>query len=500
MGRTTQYWQRASEGPIQAAWLRTWEKDRRQREQAKEQLRQQAGRWNPYSRRMTKRREEDLLVEVKALRQELAALESDRDTMSERVHMLERSLAQHESRRQGTVRLPWTRHPFVSMSATAGVLLVLGALAGADPSRYEQNQAPEYRVAKLPVIGANLSRSADEQALAAAALAPSAGPRDVSARKLGARWRKKPEHRQWGPPLLAADALPKSSGPASFDPLVKEQQKQLLALGFDLGQARADGLMGTRTQQALTEFQSLYLSGSDLAQPPGPTDLTVLIRSYADLAREDAQKFNIDRGVLAAIRLSSVRTGVEFSFLMELASAESGFNPAAQASGSSAVGLYQFTHDTWLNTVKAHGEKYGLGEYAAQIEYTVDRRGYTRPRIADEAVYKHVLALRKNPRVAAMMAAESVKANRQRLAFLDAEPGRTELYLTHFLGTDGAISFLRELDRNPKTFASELFPSAAESNQSIFHPQTCEPRTVTEIYELFSEKFHTSRFDDWALN
>jgi hypothetical protein len=76
------------------------------------------------------------------------------------------------------------------------------------------------------------------------------------------------------------------------------------------------------------------------------------------------------------------------------------------------------------------------------------------------------------------------------------KPDRTELYLTHFLGPDGAVSFLKTLDENPRTFAVDLFPEAAQSNRSIFNPQTCEPRTLTEVYQVFSEKFHTSRYED----
>ena len=181
---------------------------------------------------------------------------------------------------------------------------------------------------------------------------------------------------------------------------------------------------------------------------------------------------------------------------MELAAAESNFNPVSKAVGSSATGLYQFTHDTWLNTVKTHGDKYGLGDYAAQIEYYVTRAGYQRPMVRDEAVYQHLLDLRLNPRVSAMMAAETVRDSSQRLAFsFDREPARTDLYLMHFLGYDGAISFLQALDEKPDTFAKEMFPAAAKSNKDIFHPRICEPRTVNEVYKLFEQKFNTSLYD-----
>ncbi len=304
------------------------------------------------------------------------------------------------------------------------------------------------------------------------------------------------EHRQWGPALLMPE--PGAARLAvAFDPMVQEQQENLLTLGFDLGEA--DGFKGLRTRQALEEFASLYLPES--SQQLTDDQLAAVLRSYASLARKDANRLGMDRGVLAAIRLSSVRTGVEFSYLMKLAAAESNFEPAVEASGSSATGLYQFTRDTWLNTVKKFGASYGLNDYAADIEFYVTRSGYQRPMVKDKAVLKHLLELRKNPRLSAMMVAETVRDNRRKLNFsLNREPTQTDLYLTHFLGTDGAIAFLKALEETPDIHAGEMFPAAARSNQDVFHSKPSDPRTVDEVYELFGNKFSTSRYDDLALN
>ena len=171
------------------------------------------------------------------------------------------------------------------------------------------------------------------------------------------------------------------------------------------------------------------------------------------------------------------------------------------AATSSAMGLYQFTHDTWLNTLKSHGHKYGLKAYVKQIEFYVDRQGNQRPMVRDTNEYQHLMDLRKNPRISAMMVSESIKDNLQTLNFsFSRDPVKTDLYLTHFLGTKGAISFLKAMAENPDVFAVDMFPMAAKSNRDIFHPKTCKPRTVNEVYELFGRKFNTSRYDDWALN
>jgi hypothetical protein len=306
-----------------------------------------------------------------------------------------------------------------------------------------------------------------------------------------------PSQQQWGPLLVLPE--PEDSKPYFFfDPLVKQLQENLLTLGFDLGEA--DGYKGEQTRQSIAEFRALYLP--DSAQQLQDADLAVLIETYANLARSDAARFGVDQGVVAAIRLSSVRTGVDFSYLMKLAAAESNFRPEIEAATSSATGIYQFTHDTWLNTLKKHGAKYGLvADYAANIEYYETRYGRQRPTVRDESMYQHLLALRKNPRISAIMAAEMVSDNQQKLAYsFDREPTQADLYLTHFLGTDAAITFLRSLEKNPDLHAVELFPEAARSNHKVFHPQTCAPRTVDEVYTFFGEKFTTSRYDDFGAN
>ncbi len=472
------------------------------RERPQQQTQERAGSWQPSAPSPEKSRERELLAELDALNQRIVAVESERDAAHARMQALESSLDAAPPAAHCTGQQVKSHQPALRIVLVAGFVLLLGALASPTPflDQSKQSQAPGQ-----PILLAKTETQADTLDGAAPAKTVSGGGQSHTARSARAELRtqrrqlRKPvDHRQWGPPLLLPDTQAASAQRRyTFDPLVKEQQQNLLALGFDLGQSSADGFKGPRTQQALNEFLSLYLSGTDAPLTLDESDLTFITGVYADVARRDAEKFNLDRGVVAAIRLSSVRTGVEFSYLMELAAAESAFNPVAQATSSSALGLYQFTQVTWLNTIRAHGEKYGLGDYAAQIEYSVDRRGNSWPRIRDAAVYQHVLDLRKNPRVSAMMAAESVQDHSLRLSSrFEAKPGRTELYLTHFLGPDGAISFLKELDENPDSFAVELFPTAAESNRSIFHPTTCKPRTVTEVYEVFSRKFHTSRYED----
>lgn len=280
------------------------------------------------------------------------------------------------------------------------------------------------------------------------------------------------------------------------DALVYEQQSNLITLGFDLGTARADGVKGRRTKQALAEFKLFYLPILGLQAVEDDEHLASIIRRFADMVREDAKRYNVSREVLAAIRLAHMRTGVNFRYLMELAETESSFDPMERAFTSSATGLYQFTDSTWIKSVKTYGQKYGLGMYASEIEHSVNNADETQFSIRNPIIYQHVLNLRFNPRFSALLAAEFSKNNEQRLSrLLGREFGRTELYLAHFLGMKGALNFLEALANTPDQIASDIFPHAAKTNQSIFQPGQNKGRTISEVYKYFDEKFRTSRYE-----
>jgi hypothetical protein len=456
---------------------------------------------------------------IETLERELAAAISQRDTSGQRAAQLEASLEQldrhlDDAQRQFGAQSRSSRpllkpahRPSTRAATAVGVVLALGVVASAVTFHDAQSTVKTEPGTTGDVSVAAAAPQVTRVQLGTVELA--ADEKTGSDKKKPAPGGKKNKtrfartgevtHRQWGPALFSTDDVKPARSGYVFDPLVQELQKSLLALGFDIGEA--DGFSGQRTEQAVDEFKALYLSGASLKQPPSRAALAAITRNYADLASDDAATFNVDRGVVAAIRLSSVRTGIEFSYLMKLAAVESNFDPASKAAGSSAAGLYQFTRDTWLNTLKEHGGKYGLERYTGQIEFTVDRNGYRRPVVRDKQTLEHLLALRSNPRLSAMMAAESVRDNAQRLArSFDRPPSEADLYLTHFFGSEGAISFLKALDQTPDAFAVDMFPAAAKSNRDIFQPRTCAPRTVDEVYELFGQKFNSRRFESVASN
>ncbi len=191
-------------------------------------------------------------------------------------------------------------------------------------------------------------------------------------------------------------------------------------------------------------------------------------------------------GVVNAIKKASARTGVDFAYLMEKASAESSFRPDVKAKTSSATGLFQFIEKTWLSMVREHGADYGLGKYAHKI--TADGR------VADAKTRKEILELRKDPETAAVMAAEYAADNKAYLETrLKDEVGPVEMYLAHFMGPNGAASFLSAMKKNPMGNAADHFPEAARANRGVFYDQkNGKARTLANVYDFFAQKFENS--------
>src|SRR3984957_10717427 len=74
--------------------------------------------------------------------------------------------------------------------------------------------------------------------------------------------------------------------------------------------------------------------------------------------------------VASAIRQAAHATGTSFDYLLATARVESGLNPQAGASTTSARGLFQFIEQTWLGTMKQSGAALGYGQYADAITKT----------------------------------------------------------------------------------------------------------------------------------
>lgn len=190
-------------------------------------------------------------------------------------------------------------------------------------------------------------------------------------------------------------------------------------------------------------------------------------------------------GVEAAIARAAEATTVDFGYLLAQAEVESSLNPQARARTSSATGLYQFIESTWLQTMKKHGPRFGLGHISDQIDLTASGRAA----VGDPQQRAAILALRSDPQVASLMAAGLAEDNRAHLVpVLGRQPNHAELYLAHFLGAGGAAQFLTAMQENPEQSAAALFAAPAAANRRIFFSSNGKARSLAGVMEVLSEK------------
>lgn len=196
------------------------------------------------------------------------------------------------------------------------------------------------------------------------------------------------------------------------------------------------------------------------------------------------QSIAVPRHLAQALTAASDRSGVDFGYLLQTAMRESSLNPAARASTSSAVGLFQFLESTWLQVMKQDGPRLGYQAYADQIQVTANG-DYV---VADAGTREEILKLRENPEIAADLAAAFTRSNGEYLkAAFGRAPSAGELYIAHFLGAQGAERMFRAGLENPDQIAANLFPRQADANRSIFFEQG-KPRTIREVYRALVAK------------
>jgi hypothetical protein len=130
--------------------------------------------------------------------------------------------------------------------------------------------------------------------------------------------------------------------------------------------------------------------------------------------------------------------------------------------------------------MREHGAAHGLQKYADAIKVGKDGRfGVT-----DPALRQEILALRKDPDTAALMAGELTNDMQQSMqSALGRGVSSGELYIAHFLGPQAAVKLVKAAAESPSTAAATLFPDAAASNQPIFYRKDGTPRTVSAVLE-----------------
>jgi hypothetical protein len=187
--------------------------------------------------------------------------------------------------------------------------------------------------------------------------------------------------------------------------------------------------------------------------------------------------------IVDTILRASKLTGADPVYMMALADKESSFLPGNKASTSSAVGLFQFITSTWLEVVRSFGPLHGLLAEAQAIERIDGKLA-----VANETMREHILGLRRNPYISALMAAEMMKRDKAKIeARLGRKLSRSEFYMSHFFGVDSASKFIALVDDTPKKSAPDAFPAAAKSNKSLFFTKDGKKTRQLSVAEVYGK-------------
>ena len=167
---------------------------------------------------------------------------------------------------------------------------------------------------------------------------------------------------------------------------------------------------------------------------------------------------NVKDTIISAAKL----VGVDPALMAGVAAVESGFNPGAKASTSSASGLFQFINSTWSAMIKKYGSKYGIPNNASPMD----------------------------GRINSILGAAYIKENAQIVKGIKGGVNPADVYMAHFMGGGGVRKFLTAMRSNPNASAAALFPDAAKANKSIFY-NNGTARTLQEVYNLMQQKLST---------
>jgi hypothetical protein len=194
----------------------------------------------------------------------------------------------------------------------------------------------------------------------------------------------------------------------------------------------------------------------------GATDMVGRGFSYMRGLRNSANPQDRSAGIMGERALESLVEDNPSSYVARVASAESGGNLAAKAATSSATGKFQFLESTWNDLANETG---------------VPRvtSGQPDPRLDESFQNAQMEAYTKRSTTALQTAGLDVS--------------NANLYVTHFLGQQGGVDFLKGLQASPNVPAASLVSDeAVQANRSVFFKKDGTARTAQEFYAWASKK------------
>jgi hypothetical protein len=142
-------------------------------------------------------------------------------------------------------------------------------------------------------------------------------------------------------------------------------------------------------------------------------------------------------------------------------------NYGIKSTTSNAQGLFQFIPSTWRGMVKKYGATLGIDSKLSDAQ---------------------ILELRNDPQMSTNMAALYAKENKDILKReFTVEPSDADLYLAHFLGPAGAITFLKNMragPNDPVTATGALSQAAIDANTSVL-----KGKTYKDVYDNVAASF-----------
>lgn len=255
------------------------------------------------------------------------------------------------------------------------------------------------------------------------------------------------------------------------NPQAREQFRFTISPTFTQGVMGAEGLARTRQRDHFEAdtFTRLNTLRDSALKSTDPDERTAAIQTGQEMIDGLVEGGVIDRAEgakrkrawavdYAVAEVSSRPWGEQIEILRpapqgeegyytRLAQVESGGNPNARATTSSAEGLYQFTRNTWLDTIRRH-----------------------RPDLKEGRTDADLLALRRDPTVSREMVGYLTADNSKALsaAGVAVDPGSQ--YLAHFLGAGDAIKVLKAAPGTP--VADIIGRDKIEANRSILEGKT----------------------------
>jgi hypothetical protein len=274
---------------------------------------------------------------------------------------------------------------------------------------------------------------------------------------------------------------------------------------FSISRDRGEAIASTNEGASRTRSISRALPASSVSASGAPLDADFSVAQAAatwarripdellerDLASADTENemlqfgpVKIRRRLVETIVRAARRTGADPALLMAIADKESSFATGVKARTSSATGLFQFIEATWLRGVRTFGARHGLEIEAAEIEGPEER-----PVIVDAGERTRVLAMRLDPYLSALIAAEMLNHDGGLIARdIGRELTEGETYLTHFLGPNDATRFMDSVANQPTTVAATLLPRPARANAPIFFGRgRSKPLSVIAVRDKFEE-------------